>query len=112
MAKHAHTLQEAWNYRMFDIKLKTHFFKDQTQTHKLACEIFQTQLAQAEVSITSVIEEDSKGVAVLIQLGSSDDPQVLQREVVKLVQGHQHIACYFSDRLWTEVWREVLGLHS
>lgn len=75
----------------------------------LTCEVFQTQLAQAEVSITSVVEEDCEGVAVLIQLGSSDDPQVLQWQVVKLVQSHQHIACHFSDRLWTDLLREVLA---
>lgn len=61
---------------------------ERVETQLLACEVFQTQLAQAEVPITSVIEEDCKRVAVLIQLGSSDDPQVFQRQVVKLVQGH------------------------
>ena len=74
----------------------------------LTCEVFQAQLAQAKVSITSVVEEDCKRVAVLIQLGSSDDPQVLQWQIVKLVQSHQHIACHFSDRLWTDLLREVL----
>ncbi len=74
----------------------------------LTCEVFQTQLTQAKISITSVVEEDCKGVPVLVQLGSSDDPQVLQRQVVELVQGHQHIACHFSDWLWIELWREVL----
>lgn len=68
-----------------------------TSTQDL-CEVFQTQLPQAEVSITSVVEEDCEGVAVLVQLGSSDDPQVLQWQVVKLVQSHQHIACHFSNR--------------
>lgn len=71
----------------------------------LTCEVFQTQLAQAEVPITSVVEEDCEGVAILVQLGPSDDPQVLQRQVVKLVQGHQHVACHFSDGLWTESQR-------
>lgn len=74
----------------------------------LTCEVFQTQLAQAGVSIPSVVEEDGEGVAVLVQLGSSDDPQVLQRQVVKLVQGHQHIACHFPDRLRTEKMGGVL----
>jgi len=69
----------------------------------LACEIFKAQLPQAEVSISSVIEEDRKGVAVLVQLGSTNYPQVFQRQVIKLVQRHQHIARHFSDRLQTEL---------
>lgn len=75
---------------------------DQEIIKSLTCEVLQTQLAQAEVPITSVVEEDCEGVAVLVQLGSSDDPQVLQRQVVKLVQGHKHIACHFSNRLRIE----------
>lgn len=54
----------------------------------LTCQVFQAELAKAEVPITSVIEEDGEGVAIFIQFCSADDPQVLQRQVVKLVQGH------------------------
>lgn len=62
-------------------------------------------MAQAKVSITSVVEEDCEGVAVLVEFGSSDDSQVLQREVVELVQCHQHIARHFTDGLWTKLRR-------
>lgn len=82
--------------------------RNQKRIQSLTCQVLQTELAQAEVSVTSVVEEDCKGVAVFIQLGSADDPQVLQRQVVKLVQGNQHIACHFADRLWTELWRKML----
>lgn len=54
----------------------------------LTCQVFQAELAKAGVPITSVIEEDGEGVAIFIQFCSTDDPQVLQRQVVKLVQGH------------------------
>lgn len=59
--------------------------RDQKSIASLTCEVLQTELTQAKVPIPPVIEEDCEGVAVLIQLGSTDDPQVLQRQVVKLV---------------------------
>lgn len=70
-------------------------------SQSLACEVAQAQLPQAEVSITSVVEKNSKGVPVLVELVSTDDPQVLQGQVVELVQSHQHVACHLSDRLQT-----------
>lgn len=63
------------------------------------CEVLQSQLAQAKVPISAVVEEDCQSVAVFIHLSSSDDPQVLQWQVVKLVQSHEHIACHLTDRL-------------
>lgn len=81
-----------------------------TTVQLLACKVFKTQLSKAEVSISSVIQKDCKRVAVLIKLGSSNDPQVLQRQVVKLVQSHQHIARHFSYRLLKELGKKVLML--
>lgn len=66
---------------------KKHLSKQEV-SQCLTCQVFQTELAKAGVPITSVIEEDCESVAIFIQFGSTDDPQVLQRQVVKLVQGH------------------------
>lgn len=74
----------------------------------LTCEILQTQLPQAKVSVTSVVKKDCERVTVFVQFGPSDDPQVLQGQVVKLVQGHQHIPSHFSDRLRRQRWRRPL----
>lgn len=63
------------------------------------CEVAQAQLPQAVVAVPSVVEEDGQRIAALIQRDASNDPQVLQRQVVKLVEGHQHIAGHFSDGL-------------
>jgi len=73
----------------------------------LTCEVAQAQLPQAVVPVPPVVEEDGQRVAPLVQLGSPDDPQVLQRQVVELVESHQHVAGHFSDRLRdkkTEEW--------
>lgn len=78
------------------------FLSTQEVSQCLTCQVFQAELAKAGVPITSVIEEDGEGVAIFIQFCSTDDPQVLQRQVVKLVQGHQHIASHFMDRLWRD----------
>lgn len=65
----------------------------------LTCEVAQAQLPQAVVAVPPVVEEDGQRVAALIQLGAADDPQVLQRQVVELVEGHQHVAGHLSDGL-------------
>lgn len=65
----------------------------------LTCEIAQTKLPQAVEAVPPVVEEDGEGVAALVQFGASDDPQVLQREVFKLIKSHQDIAGHFSDWL-------------
>lgn len=75
---------------------------DATEQMSLTREVPQTQLTQAKVSVVSVVEEDGKGVVVLVQLCPSDDSQVLQWQVVKLVQSHQDIARHFPDRLQAE----------
>lgn len=63
------------------------------------CEVAQAQLPQAVVAVPPVVEEDGQRVAALVQLGAPDDAQVLQRQVVKLVEGHQHVAGHLPDRL-------------
>lgn len=37
------------------------------------CEVLETQLSQAKVAISAIIEEDGQGVTVLIQLGAPYD---------------------------------------
>lgn len=51
----------------------------------LTCEVAQAQLPQAVVPVPPVVEEDSQRVASLVQFGATDDPQVLQRQVVELI---------------------------
>lgn len=65
----------------------------------LTCEVAQAQLAQAVVAVPPVVEEDGQRVAAVVQLGAADDPEVLQRQIVELVEGHQHVAGHFSDGL-------------
>ena len=63
----------------------------------LTCEVAQAELPQPVVAVPSVVEEDGQRVATLVQFGASDDPEVLQRQVVELVESHQHVAGHFSD---------------
>lgn len=65
----------------------------------LTCEVAQAELPQAVVSVPSVVEEDGQRIATLVEFGASDDPQVLQRQIVELVESHQHVAGHFSDWL-------------
>lgn len=74
----------------------------QHQFQPPTCEVLQAELTQAKVPVPPVIEEDCQRVAVLVQLGPTDDPQILQWQVVKLVQSHQHVARHFADRLQKE----------
>ena len=41
------------------------------------CKVPQPQLSETEVSVSSVVEEDGERVAVLVQFGSPNDPEVL-----------------------------------
>lgn len=72
---------------------------DRTRVGVHTCEVAQAQLPQAVVAIPSVVEEDGQRIATLVQRDASDDPQVLQWQVVKLVERHQHVASHFSDGL-------------
>lgn len=65
----------------------------------LTCEVAQAQLSQAVVAVPPVVEEDGQRVAAVVQLGAPDNPEVLQRQIVELVEGHQHVAGHFSDGL-------------
>lgn len=68
-----------------------------TNAMVLTCEVAQSELPQAVVPVPPVVEEDGQRVATLVQFGASDDPEVLQWQVVELVESHQHVAGYFSD---------------
>lgn len=72
----------------FQPQCKTKTTSKQEVSQCLTCQVFQAELAKAGVAITSVIEKDGEGIAIFIQFSTADDPQVLQRQVVKLVQGH------------------------
>lgn len=56
-------------------------------------------MSKAEVGISSVVEKDGQSVASFIEFSATDDPQVLQRKIVKLVQSHQHVTRHLPDRL-------------
>ena len=63
------------------------------------CKVPQPQLSETKVSVSSVVEEDGERVAVLVQFGSPNDPEVLQGQVVKLVEGHEHVTSHLPDGL-------------
>lgn len=63
---------------------------------RLTRQVAEAQLPQAVEAVPPVVEEDGQSVAALVQLGASDDPQVLQRQGLELIERHQHIARHFS----------------
>ena len=63
----------------------------------LTCEVAEAQLPQAVVPVPPVVEEDGQRVASLVELGAPDDPKVLQRQIVELVESDQHVAGHLSD---------------
>lgn len=63
---------------------------------RLTRQVAEAQLPQAVEAVSPVVEEDGQSVAALVQLCASDDPQVLQRQVLELIQRHQHVARHFS----------------
>lgn len=65
----------------------------------LTCQVPQAKFPESKVAILPVVKEYGQGVSLLIELGPTNDAQVLQGQVLKLVQSHQHIARDFSDRL-------------
>lgn len=50
------------------------------------------------LSIQGVIQ-GSEGVAGVIQLAASDDPQIVQRHVTHWHSGHEHITLHLHDPL-------------
>lgn len=77
-----------WPFCTKTKRRQTKNLSQQEVSERLTCQVLQAELAKAGVAIPSVIEEDCESVAIFIQFRSADDPQVLQRQVVKLVQGH------------------------
>lgn len=65
----------------------------------LTRQVPQAKFPEPKVPILPVVKEYGQSVSLLIELGPTDDAQVLQGQVFKLVQSHQHVACDFSDRL-------------
>lgn len=81
------------------VKRSTQNKTDWTRVDIHTCEVAQAQLPQAVVAVSSVVEEDGQRISTLVQCDASDDPQVLQRQVVELVERHQNVASHFSDGL-------------
>ncbi len=84
-------------------------FYANARTATLTCEVSEAQLLQAVVPVSPVVEEDGQRVASLVQFGASDDAQVLQRQLLELVESHQHVAGHFSD--WLQRIKEEILLH-
>lgn len=70
-----------------------------TQTDKDTCQVLEAELSEAEGAISSVVEKDGQSVASFIQFSATDDPQVLQRKIVELIQSHQHVTRHLTDGL-------------
>lgn len=65
----------------------------------LTRQVLQSKFPESKVTILSVVEKYCQGIALFIEFGPTNDAQVLQRQVLKLIQSHQNIARDFSDRL-------------
>lgn len=65
----------------------------------LTRQVPQPKFPESKVPILPVVKENGQSISLLVELGPTNDAQVLQGQVFKLVQSHQHIACDFSDRL-------------
>lgn len=65
----------------------------------LTCEVLQAELAQSERAAFAVVEEDGEGVAVFVEPCTTDDAQVLKRQIFELIQSHQHITRHLPDGL-------------
>jgi len=65
----------------------------------LTCQILQAKFPESEVTILSVVKKYRQSISLFIEFGPTNDAQVLQWQVLKLIQSHQNIACDLSDRL-------------
>lgn len=65
----------------------------------LTCQVLQAKFPESKITILPVVKEYCQSVSVFIELGPTNNAQVLQGQVFKLIQSHQNIACDFSDRL-------------
>lgn len=65
----------------------------------LTCQVLQAKFPESKITILSVVKKYCQSISVFIELGPTNDAQVLQWQVFKLIQSHQNIACDFSDRL-------------
>lgn len=67
----------------------------------LTCEVLEAELTETEVAVSAVVEEDSQRVAVFVQPGAANDAQILQGQVFKLIQRHEHVSGHFTNGLQT-----------
>lgn len=63
------------------------------------CEVLEAELAQSKMAVSAVVKEDGEGIAVLVEPCTTDDAQVLKRQIIKLIQSHQHITRHLPDGL-------------
>lgn len=65
----------------------------------LTCQICEPQLPQAVGAILGVVEEDREGETSFIKAVSSDDPELSQRNLLKVVHSNEDIAGHLADGL-------------
>lgn len=63
------------------------------------CQICEPQLPQAVGAILGVVEEDREGETSFIKAVSSDDPELSQRNLLKVVHSNEDIAGHLADGL-------------
>lgn len=59
----------------------------------------QAQLLESMLPILLVVDHYGQSVFVLVQLGASDDTQVVQRQAAELIDSQQDVPCHLSDGL-------------
>lgn len=79
------------------MRISDAYFKMYSES--LTCKVPEAELAQSKMAVSAVVEEDGEGVAILVESRTTDDAQVLQRQVVELIQSHQNITCHLPDGL-------------
>lgn len=65
----------------------------------LTRQVLQAKFPESKVTILSVVKKYCQSISLFVEFGPTNDAQVLQWQIFKLIQSHQNIACDFSDRL-------------
>lgn len=63
------------------------------------CEIHETELVHAAGAVLGVVQEDGEGETPLIKAVSSNDSQLPQRNLLKVIHCDEDISSHLSDGL-------------
>lgn len=72
----------------------------------LTCQAGQKKLIGALIGIFVIIGQHSEAKHPLVERMTSNDAQVLQRNPGRCVEGDQHVAAHFFNRLWKKNMRK------